>query len=134
MSSKTTLERYHELTPEQRRDNWRKHRYGLSPEDFVAILAGQRGRCGACETDDPGKRKDGTAAWCIDHDHKTGRIRGVLCHRCNITLGLVEDRAHLLFALVEYLDESKTKKLPGRARGIAVKSQIIRAFTEGFEK
>lgn len=43
---------------------------------------------------------------CFDHDHKTGKFRGWICHRCNSALGLVRDNAELLTEMVEYIKEN----------------------------
>jgi hypothetical protein len=59
-----------------------------------------RGRCESCGTNDPG-RKD----WCVDHNHKTGRFRGILCNRCNVALGMVRDNPTVLLSLVQYLSQ-----------------------------
>ena len=70
-------------------------RFGLTPTEFLAL----GDVCHAC-----GARPNGLTL-CIDHDHETGRVRGLLCHTCNLALGnLKDDRARLL-ALVGYLDK-----------------------------
>lgn len=102
-------ERYRNRTPEERIAYSRLSRFGITQEQFNEILAEQSNRCAICETDKPTK-------WHLDHDHKTGRTRGILCHRCNVTLGFVEDDIYLLYAMVEYLTESKKRRLPGRSR------------------
>jgi len=48
----------------------------------------QRGRCGICGKKLRSKRYK---AFAVDHDHKTGRIRGLLCAKCNTALGLLDD-------------------------------------------
>ena len=58
-------------------------RYGLSRDDHAALVAAHGGSCGICAK--PMGRP------CIDHDHVTGKVRGLLCHRCNIRLSGVED-------------------------------------------
>jgi hypothetical protein len=77
---------------------------GLSPEEQQRtteyFLHFFRGRCESCGTTDPGKKD-----WCVDHDHKTGRFRGILCNRCNVALGMVRDNPTVLLALVQYLSQ-----------------------------
>jgi Recombination endonuclease VII len=82
-----------------------KHRlrtkYGMSVDDYDAMLAKQGGCCAVCRTDDPG----GTTIWCVDHDHETGEVRGLLCRACNIALGAVRDRIDTLRAMIAYLQK-----------------------------
>lgn len=59
-----------------------KTRYGINPEEVEAMLAKQNGLCPLCGK--PPKRV------CVDHDHATGRVRGILCHGCNVGLGQLE--------------------------------------------
>lgn len=56
--------------------------YGLDIETYEQMLAKQNGKCGLCEKH--------MKQPCVDHDHDTGRVRGLLCHKCNLTLGQVE--------------------------------------------
>ena len=72
--------------------------YGLSVEELDAMLARQGGRCAICR-DEPGDRRLG-----VDHDHATGRVRGLLCPRCNMALGLFRDNADALRAAAGYLE------------------------------
>jgi hypothetical protein len=63
-------------------------RYGISVQDFRRMLSGQRGRCAICSAKSPPKRK---TRWLhIDHNHASGRVRGLLCSRCNGALGWFE--------------------------------------------
>jgi hypothetical protein len=78
-----------------------KKRYGITLEDYAALLASQGGRCAVCGTSDPGKQ-----TWHIDHCHKTGVVRGVLCGRCNRSIGAFEDDPELLAKAVAYLTRS----------------------------
>ncbi|NHJ19684.1 MAG: hypothetical protein EAX91_01985 [Candidatus Lokiarchaeota archaeon] len=43
----------------------------------------------------------------VDHDHKSGKIRGILCNRCNILLGLVKDSISILCRAINYLNEER---------------------------
>ena len=70
--------------------------------DFKAMEKNQGGLCKICQQPE----KEGTRL-CVDHDHKTGRIRGLLCRRCNRTLGLAKDDVSVLFAMVQYLERNR---------------------------
>lgn len=81
--------------PEVRRAQNFKSRYGLTPEDVEAMVQRQGGVCAICTEilEDP----------CVDHDHSTGKVRGILCHRCNLGLGLIEDE-RFRAAAIAYLE------------------------------
>jgi hypothetical protein len=98
--------------PESRRIGYKRYRmkklYGITFEQFDEMMAAQGGKCAnpACDKTFEGKmaetyrKKDGLH---IDHDHKTGRVRGLLCARCNATLGHARDSIDRLAGLIEYL-------------------------------
>lgn len=58
---------------------------GITPEEYADLLTKQEGRCALCRTPEPGRK-----SWCIDHDHKTNKVRGLLCWKCNLALGWYE--------------------------------------------
>ena len=80
----------------------RMARYGLSEDAYWALLQVQNYSCALCTSKDP-KRKQG---FVVDHDHQTGRIRGLLCHPCNIALGMLGDNLSGLQKAVKYLEGS----------------------------
>lgn len=75
-------------------------RFGLSMAQYEELRLAQDGRCAICGTDQPGGRW-GTFA--VDHDHLTGRVRGLLCFRCNRAMGLLQDDAGIASAIAVYL-------------------------------
>lgn len=70
--------------------------YGLTRADYEAVLSHQEGLCAICR----GKR---TYRLCVDHDHATGEVRGLLCRRCNKLLRDVRDSVNVLHAATAYL-------------------------------
>ena len=76
-----------------------KGKYGITTEEFDAILLSQGGRCKICRTDAPG-------FWCVDHSHATDHVRGILCNPCNLALGHVKDTPAILKAMIRYLYDS----------------------------
>ena len=58
--------------------------YGLSLAQFTNMLEFQSGSCAIC------KVKQGERLLCVDHDHATNKIRGLLCSRCNLLVGVLE--------------------------------------------
>lgn len=77
--------------PHLRRAGNLRRRYGLDPAGVDALLAKQGGLCPVCEK--PPKKM------CVDHDHSTGKVRGVLCRGCNVMIGILEDPHRLPRAL-----------------------------------
>lgn len=79
-----------------RRRHHLKLQYGMSLEEYDALLARQGGACAIC------KRKfDKTL--CVDHCHTTGGVRGLLCRKCNAGLGCYDDEPSLMLAAAAYL-------------------------------
>jgi hypothetical protein len=80
--------------------------YGVSLDEALALWLRTQGRCEACGGQD---KSGGAMALCIDHDHATNRVRGVLCDPCNRTLGNAKDDAARLRALADYLERTAAK-------------------------
>ena len=76
-----------------------KRSRGITYEERDELLAEQDGRCAACGTDNPGTK----LGFMVDHDHDTGRIRGILCHHCNAALGHAKDDTQRLAGMILYL-------------------------------
>lgn len=96
-----TYKRYKPKTEEERRERtldimYRKN-YGISLEDYEIILVKQGGVCGICFCKDKNKRL------AVDHCHKTGKIRGLLCNKCNIGIGYFDDNIENLIKAANYL-------------------------------
>ena len=82
-----------------------KRQYGLSLEDYDRMLEQQGGVCAICHKPvvlvDP--RSGAVKRLSVDHDHETGKVRGLLCHKCNALLGQADDSIFSLLAAVDYL-------------------------------
>jgi hypothetical protein len=66
------------------------------------LTARQGGRCAICRQEPSGRRVESVLH--LDHDHATGRVRGMLCGRCNKALGLLRDDPSLVLSLISYLN------------------------------
>lgn len=73
-----------------------KKLYGMTEEEYEALLLAQGNRCGICT-------KLFVKTPHIDHDHKTGKVRGLLCNDCNTGLGRFKDDFSVVRAAVRYL-------------------------------
>ena len=60
--------------------------YNLTEEEWDSLLKSQDGLCAICNTDKPGGK-----GWNVDHCHICGGVRGILCRRCNLELGVIEN-------------------------------------------
>ena len=82
-----------------------KRYYGLTTEQYDKMRADQDHKCAICRIDfspDHVRRN-----FCVDHDHKTGKIRELLCHQCNATLGFTREDPEMLMKMAAYLTKHK---------------------------
>ena len=85
-----------------------KNKYGVTLEQYDAMLAAQGGVCAICGTSEPkGKRGAFGPTFSVDHCHTTGKIRGLLCGLCNPALGAFGDSVERLRAAISYLERSR---------------------------
>lgn len=73
--------------------------YNITKEEYTALQEKQSNRCAIC-------CKQSTKSLAIDHDHKTGKVRGLLCFSCNIILGHVKDNIELLEHAIQYIKKN----------------------------
>jgi hypothetical protein len=76
------------------------YRYGLRPGQYDEMRIAQDDRCAICRTPDAAGRR-----WHVDHCHATGKVRGLLCSACNLTLGKMGDDPARLRAAAEYIEQ-----------------------------
>lgn len=87
------------MTPEERkRDAYLRRTYGITLEDYRVIAAHQGGVCAVCG------RPPKTRALHVDHDHKTKRVRGLLCFQCNALVVQRHRDPAILRAAARYLE------------------------------
>ena len=75
-------------------------KYGITEEEYLRIYEIQKNKCAICGKDFSGKRLY------IDHEHKTGKIRGLLCGRCNTGIGMFDDNIDNLLSAIKYLNDN----------------------------
>ena len=85
-------------------------KYGMTLAQYESMLKEQDGKCAICEQ--PETSVDGKTGTlknlAVDHCHNTGKVRGLLCSRCNTTLGKLEESPQLLRAMWDYLHKHLT--------------------------
>lgn len=105
-------QRWNRNNPEKHKAIYRKHnhrlnlrkRFGITVEEFDALFSACSGVCGICRNPESRDRR-----LSLDHDHKTGELRGFVCSKCNLLIGGAKDDAALLRAAAEYLDKPPLK-------------------------
>lgn len=99
---------------------WNSHlrrKYGIDATEYSRLLEAQCGKCAICHAEHCGGRAN---RFHVDHDHATGKIRGLLCTRCNQMLGYGRDQAEILESAAGYL----------RSGGIV--AQAAKGFIEAY--
>ncbi len=84
-----------------------KHKYGITVEEYARMYYGQNCACASCKSFLDLDRKKYV---CIDHDHDTNQIRGLLCAPCNKALGVAEESVPRLLSMVSYLEAHRLQK------------------------
>lgn len=93
---------YYKIYKDRGRNNKLLRVYGISLEQYNQMRITQNHKCKICEVDELNAGKKGLV---IDHDHETGKIRGLLCGSCNRALGYFKDRLDILNKAVDYLSK-----------------------------
>jgi len=87
--------------PEKVQENNLK-KFGISLEDYKQLCEKQNNKCAICNTD----RVELSRNLCVDHDHVTLKVRGLLCDTCNRSLGLLKDNIEILRSAIKYLESN----------------------------
>jgi len=99
------LREYRENNPEKRaliqRKSMLKNTYGVTLDWYDSKLEEQKGRCAICGVDNP--QRENTKHFSIDHNHSTGKVRGLLCVRCNTFIGYANEHPNVLQSAIKYL-------------------------------
>lgn len=112
----------------KREGNWKTHGITMTYELYKLLFDLQEGKCLICGSDNDKKRLS------VDHCHKTGRIRGLLCAKCNTGVGMFRDSETNLKLAAEYVamtnrDEKDTNYI-SKSKEIREKIEIIKEITE----
>lgn len=100
---------WRDINPRKRKYNSsvdRKHKlkknFNMTPEEYNSIYESQGGLCDICRGTQNAKY---TKFLNVDHDHTTGKVRGLLCHNCNLGLGVFKDNTEIIARAIEYLNK-----------------------------
>lgn len=81
-----------------KRKSMLKHKYGITLEEYQNLLTEQENKCAICKRE---------IQLCVDHDHVTGKTRGLLCHACNRAIGLLKENEEILINAINYVNKYK---------------------------
>ena len=95
---------YREMTPDQQKARGLRDSFDLSLDKYRKMLEDQDGKCAICSQPETHKRNGKLKALAVDHDHKSGAIRGLLCSDCNTGIGKLKDDPKVLRLAAQYLD------------------------------
>ena len=98
---KAAWKKHRKQNPEYNKEYKLRTRFGMSLDDFNNILSRQNYSCAICKSKTPKRKNSG---WIVDHCHTTGKVRGILCHPCNVAIGFLEDSVEILDNAKEYLN------------------------------
>ena len=96
---------YKEQNPKVSKNREIKNNFGITLNDYDAILQKQDFGCAICKKNNPGRV--GSNYFSVDHCHVTGKIRGLLCQNCNLALGLADDDPKILIGAIGYLSQHR---------------------------
>ena len=91
-------------------DKWKslklKRKYGITTNQYNQILELQNGVCAICgnlETTIKNNQSQKICSLAVDHDHKTGKVRGLLCSNCNKAIGFLKENIDSFYSAIKYL-------------------------------
>lgn len=94
---------YYKKYPEKQRTNNLKSHYGITIEQYDELYKKQGGTCAVCGWVPTNIGRYGKL--CVDHSHTTNKVRGLLCHKCNLMLGKADDSIDKLQKAIAYLEK-----------------------------
>lgn len=84
-------------------------KYGLTPSDYDKMFESQGGRCAICRRVETNRNRGRLTNLRVDHNHKTGKVRALLCNDCNVSLGKMGESPERLREAALYLEKWEEK-------------------------
>lgn len=107
---KQTKIEWRKANPGYDRDNHLRTKFKITSVDYARLLEQQNGVCAVCERPETKKHRLGKVQLLsVDHDHKTGKVRGLVCADCNLALGHTDDSITRLKRLISYLKKHQNQ-------------------------
>jgi DNA repair exonuclease SbcCD ATPase subunit len=91
-------------TPEKNKKYAIKSTYGLTLEQYNSMLNQTGGKCPICDVEFKRKGDGGGKHPCVDHCHKTGKVRGIICSKCNAGIGNLNDNIQRIRKAADWLE------------------------------
>jgi hypothetical protein len=91
-------------------DKERERKFGINKLDYAKMLHSQNGVCAICSNPETATRHGKFKALAIDHDHSTGKVRGLLCSDCNTGIGKLKEKKDIFLSAIQYLDKHSNKE------------------------
>jgi hypothetical protein len=105
-------ERIYENKKGKRKPEWNlRYLYHIPKGDYEKLLTIQNKQCWICGRLHDETIPRGRGKLQIDHDHDTDKIRGLLCHNCNVILGLCHEDKSVLLQMIKYIEENKNEEV-----------------------
>ena len=82
-----------------------KKKFGISIRQYEDMFLAQHGKCAICDQRETSKRNGNKMSLCVDHNHKTGAIRALLCRGCNQGIGNFLENPELLKKAISYIEQ-----------------------------
>jgi hypothetical protein len=90
---------------ERHKGNQLKYRYGISKEEYDKKIAEQQNKCEICKEEETSTFRGTLKGLAVDHSHVSGKVRGLLCKNCNVSLGLLKENKQTIKAMLNYLEK-----------------------------
>ena len=103
-------ESYREKNREVLSDKERERTFGITRYEYAKMFHSQNGVCAICSKPETATRNGKIKALAVDHDHKTGEVRGLLCSDCNTGIGKLKEDRSIFISAIRYLDKHSDKK------------------------
>lgn len=100
---------WEQISPNSHKNSYYKWKHGVTKSQYDSMFERQGGVCAVCRNKETGLngKRTGIKALCIDHDHKTGAVRELLCNRCNTALGSLREDLNIITNLVDYIKKHR---------------------------
>lgn len=103
------MQEYRKKNPDKMRAIDLKKNYDLPIEEYIEMLLDQKGVCAVCEQPETSidHRTKKVRNLAVDHNHVTGKVRGLLCSHCNRGMGFLREDIKILRNLIKYLEDTE---------------------------